>query len=550
MTRKLFYLLCFVSVTHAHGQFWDITDPMPLKGSVNSVEAEESMPVFSQDGKQIFFVRTYDVHSTGGEEDQDIWSATFLEDKGFSNTISVKDLNNQYNNALVCLKDGDRTAYLLDAYEGKKDMLKGLSTSQRNGNHWSTPIKIEIPNLDINGDYYSFYVSDDQQIILISYAGPQSLGEEDLYVSVRQNGTWSSPIHMGNALNSSGFEISPFLTSGNDTLYFASNGHNGVGGSDIFYAVRNGTSWTDWSTPVNLGPKINSPSFEAYFVKRNNQIFWSSNVNREKSDILTATILSPPPIHLSCTGKDVTIYNGSDGILEADIEGGVPPLIFKWSNSVTTEDQTMVKKGEYALEVTDSIGQMATCMVSISQPGPPVSFDEPYHLPEIRYPFNQWTFVNDATIHSTDSLMYVFHLLEDHPNFVLELSSHTDCRGKPEINQKLSENRARACYKFLVEEKGIDPRRIVPVGKGESKPRTVYKKGNVYLGEKPKNMTGVQKIVLTEAYINQYKQTNKVLYERLHQLNRRTEVLVLSKSFDATTHPPADPKYKTYVAYP
>jgi len=101
-----------------------------------------------------------------------------------------------------------------------------------------------------------------------------------------------------------------------------------------------------------------------------------------------------------------------------------------------------------------------------------------------------------------------------------------------------------------VEEKGIDPRRIVPVGKGEYQPRTVYKRGNVYLGEKPKNMNGVQTVTLTEAYINKYKQSNPVLYERLHQLNRRTEVRVITKSFDAATYPTANPIYLNYVAYP
>ena len=94
------------------------------------------------------------------------------------------------------------------------------------------------------------------------------------------------------------------------------------------------------------------------------------------------------------------------------------------------------------------------------------------------------------------------------------------------MSQKLSENRAKACYKYLVEQKGVDPRRIVPVGKGENEPRTVYKKGDVYLDKQPADMAGVESIVLTEAYINQFKATNKPLYERLHQLNRRTEFVI------------------------
>ena len=117
-------------------------------------------------------------------------------------------------------------------------------------------------------------------------------------------------------------------------------------------------------------------------------------------------------------------------------------------------------------------------------------------------------------------------------------------------NQKLAENRARACYKYLVEEKGIDARRIIPIGKGEAKPRTVWLKGEAYLVSKPEDMTGVKEIVLTEKYINKFKKSKKDIFEMLHQLNRRTEGRVLSLDFDAATNPKADSKYLNYVKYP
>jgi peptidoglycan-associated lipoprotein len=133
---------------------------------------------------------------------------------------------------------------------------------------------------------------------------------------------------------------------------------------------------------------------------------------------------------------------------------------------------------------------------------------------------------------------------------VLELSSHTDARGSNSANQKLSENRAKACYKYLVEEKGVDPRRIVPVGKGENEPRTVYKKEDSYLAVRPKDMTGVEEIVLTEAYINQFKSSNKELFSLLHQFNRRTEGKVVTMDFDPATAPAADANHLKFVKYP
>jgi len=67
---------------------------------------------------------------------------------------------------------------------------------------------------------------------------------------------------------------------------------------------------------------------------------------------------------------------------------------------------------------------------------------------------------------------------------------------------------------------------------------------------KPIDMTGVEEVILTETYINQFQKTNNALFEQLHQLNRRTEVRVIDTKFDPKTYPQADPKYKSYVKYP
>jgi outer membrane protein OmpA-like peptidoglycan-associated protein len=106
-----------------------------------------------------------------------------------------------------------------------------------------------------------------------------------------------------------------------------------------------------------------------------------------------------------------------------------------------------------------------------------------------------------------------------YPKMILELSSHTDSRSTDEYNQKLSENRARECVKYLVEEKGIDIRRLIPVGKGEKEPvKWIDAAGKTNL--------------LSESYINQYKTSDVILFEKLHALNRRTEGMVRSMDFD------------------
>jgi hypothetical protein len=229
---------------------------------------------------------------------------------------------------------------------------------------------VVIPTLDIEGDFYGFHVNEAENTIIISYKGPGSVGEEDLYVSTKNGSEWSAPVHMGSNLNTAGFEISPFLSKTQDTLYFSSNGHGGQGDADIFYSVRQGSSWTNWSKPTNLGNKINSPKFDAYFIHTGKQLYWSSNRDGERSDIYLANILTPPLVSIACKGTDATVYGGKDGKTDATVKGGIAPFNYKWSTGATTEDLTGLAKGEYKVTVTDALGQTAntTCVVNEPQP--------------------------------------------------------------------------------------------------------------------------------------------------------------------------------------
>jgi hypothetical protein len=352
-----------------NAQFWDITQPKALSGTVNSA-AEESMPVFSKDSSILYFTRTFDPMNTAGENDQDIWYSKRQADGSYTECELVKGVNNKYNNAVLGISRDGKAIYLLNSYEGKKDMVKGLSRSVQKGSGWEAPTEIVIPGLDIEGDYYGFHVAEDEKVIIISYKGPNSMGEEDLYVSTKNGSEWSQPLHMGSALNTKGFEISPFLSKNQDTLFFSSNGHGGQGDADIFYAVKQG-SWTSWSKPVNLGSKINSPKFDAYFIWSGNHLYWSSNREHEKSDIYHAMILSPPPVSIACKGTNVTVFGGSDGKVDATPEGGVPPYTFSWSSSQKTEDISGLKIGTYTVTVTDAIGQTASCSSTLTEPAPP-----------------------------------------------------------------------------------------------------------------------------------------------------------------------------------
>lgn len=548
MKRHITLCILIISASFTgQAQWWDYSNPLAIPGSVNGLETEESMPVFSKDSSTLYFVRTFDEKNEGGAHDQDLWKSTRQSDGTYSELSRVISLNNTFNNGSVGLNKDGTHMYLLNAYEGKKDLKKGIAVSENKNGNWGTPTPLEIPELDIEGNFYGFHMNEQEDVLIISYEGPVSLGQEDLYVCNKSEGVWSAPQHMGAVLNTPGFEISPFLNATQDTLFFSSNGLGGQGDADIFYSVKKG-SWTNWSKPQNLGNRINSPKFDAYFSCSGKHAYWSSNRDGNLSDIYMIEIYTPPILSVTCAGIDMSAFGVKDGSIDAILKGGVAPFIYSWSNGITTEDIKELEKGEYQLTVTDAIGQSASTSCSVSEPPP--AKDVAIRLPEVRYPLNKWSLLSDETINSQDSLLFVYNLLVEFPNLVLELSSHTDSRGSSKMNQKLSENRARACYKYLVEEKGIDPRRITPVGKGENQPKTVYQQGDEFFVSKPENMSGVIEVQLTEALINKYKRRNPKLFKQLHQFNRRTEGRVLSLEFDSKTTSSADPKLLEYIKYP
>jgi hypothetical protein len=262
--------------------------------------------------------------------------------------------------------------YVLNAYEGKKDLMQGLAISSQIGSEWGTPKEVMIPTLDIEGDYYGFFVNSSEDVILISYAGPGTLGLEDLYVSRKQDGSWTAPLHMGATLNTSYFEISPFLNRTSDTLFFSSEGHGGQGDADIFYAVRLDDTWTNWSKPVNLGSKINSPKFDAYFSYTANQLHWSSNRDGEHSDIYMAQVQTPPPFTLTCKGVDATAFGVKDGRVESFPKGSVGSVSYNWSNGAIGKEVSGLSKGEYAVTAKDELGRVAKCTCLVGEPSLPL----------------------------------------------------------------------------------------------------------------------------------------------------------------------------------
>ncbi len=464
--KNLINVFFLLSTFQVIAQFERIEDPKRLGGSVNT-SAEENFPIFLKSDGALYFTRTFDENSKYGPFDQNIWVSEKEGELTYSSGKSVKKINNKFNNCIVGFSSDESKIYLLNAYDGKKDLKKGICYSVKKGNNWSKPKEIKVPELDIEGQFYGFHINKEENVIIISYSGPNTKGEEDLYYSELVDGKWTSPKSMGEAINSSGFEISPFLSENSDTLFFASNGFGGEGDADIFYCIRVGKSWSDWSEPVNLGSKINSPKFDAYFTMSGKFFYWSSNRDAERSDIYYSTFLNIPPLTASAEGTDVTVYQGSDGKIDLTPKGGVAPYTYAWSNGSEVQDPEMLVKGIYTCVVTDSYGQTAEVTVPINEPGPPIVIVE-----EKKFEGTIIYFDLNSSYHNVENkkeLDAFVKKIKSEPSLKLKVVSHCDRRETDEYNIWLSKRRMERTIDYLVS-KGIPKKNITGDFRGEREP--------------------------------------------------------------------------------
>ena len=541
---------------------------------INSKEFDFSPAFFDKKGKTIYFVSNRE-ESFGAERDpitgqkyMDIFTVTF-DDKGnpAGKPISIDTkgiINTSENEGSLCFDSKKKTIYFTRCPNEKKMKLGcDIWMADVSEESYENPMKITLKSHDSISVGHPCISEDGMMLIFASdmvansKGNEKSYGGKDLwYVTFdKKNKIWDSVAHnMGPDINTNGNEIFPTLGP-KGQLYFASDGHPGIGGLDIFEAVRKGTE-NKWEGHLNLGHPFNSQGNDYGMCAFDNKTgFFTSERKTNASGEYTPDIWSyiiPPNLF------DLRVIVSVWGEKSKKIEGAKVEVIssdkITWSGLTNKKGSTdkWAKKDNsryiladktYELKVSkegyyeDLTGaKLSTFGLDQSQ-----SFVIEMKLipigvlttPEVRYELDQWTFINNTTCMSNDSLNELYDLLVNNPTIAIELYSHTDSRSSETHNQVLSENRAKAVYKYLVS-KGIDPRRIKPIGKGESDPaKWIDEKG--------------QEVLLTEEYINQFASSDKSKFEKLHQINRRTTAKILKDNpFDENTAPSADPSFMIY----
>lgn len=458
-----------------------------LGEAINSIY-DEVAPMISPDGKTIYFDRKFHPENAGGFNDEDdIWYSR-KDDAGRwtpAKNIGLP-LNNKYNNFVQSITPDGNSLLLANLYSKDGSTGAGVSLTYKTKQGWAFPEKQIIDdflNLNPNANYF---LSNDGKYLLMAIEKNDSYGELDIYVCFRKgDNRWSKPINLGPTINSYVNDYSPFLAADGVTLYFSTAGQSGFGMEDIFVTTRLDDTWQNWSDPMNLGPKLNSPQSDTkYNIPASGEHAYFSTTNKSlgKNDIFRIklpTKVKPNPVVLISgkvlnektnqpvdariiveelpSGKEAAIARTDPNtgefkiILPAGKKYGFRAIGLGFFEVNKNIDLSDIK--EYT-EIDDELLRLA-----------PIEVGSVVRLNNIFFEFAKAVLLPE----SFPELDRTADFLKTNSKIEIEIGGHTDDTGSDITNQKLSEKRAQSVATYLIS-KGVDTKRMTVVGYGESRP--------------------------------------------------------------------------------
>jgi len=447
------------------------------------------------------------------------------------NADDTEVLNTDANEGASFFDNRFRTMYFTRCEKGEnKKVYCQVFQTERSGKRWSRP---RLVLSDSSSNVGQPWVSNNELVIYFASDKNGGFGGKDIWMASRKRKSheFTDFHNLGETVNTPGDEMFPYLLN-DTTLYFSSNGHPGYGGLDIFYANYKDSLWTDVKnslSPINS----NADDFAIIFKNEEEGLFSSNRNNGIGGDDIYSfkrkkikfsvsgtvkderTLLSLENVNVSLTdnkGKIKITKTNKSGFYKFDsscfIENNNYSILFSKENYFSYRDSidtyNFTSNNDFEIDV-------------ILDPIP----KDPIVLPNILYDLNKW----DLKPQYQDSLKLLIGVLNDNPNLVIELRSHTDSRANQEYNDNLSQKRAQTVVDFLVHN-GIEPQRLVAKGYGERVPRVIAK--DTYIsGFFIKKGTA-----LTEKFIKSF--TSNDMKKKLFELNRRTEFMVIAKDFKST----------------
>jgi outer membrane protein OmpA-like peptidoglycan-associated protein len=456
-----------------------------LGPQVNSLY-DDLGPIITADGRTIYFGRENAPENIGGKSDgEDIYITTSTDGITWSKSKNLgPPINNaETNNMAAVSADNNMLIFCKsDGFQIRKRTKVGWSEPEYLNVRFKNEAKTMEANLSSDGKAIVFTSKLAQNLF---YSADNDLSEKDIYVTVQdEKGNWGAPINLGKQINTSGDELSPFLAADGRTLYFATNGRPGYGSYDIFMSKRTGNSWTDWTEPVNLGPEINTNSFDAYYtlsaaadyaimVSDRNSIGASDLVRIKLPEAIkpdpvvllmgrTLNAKTKQPVSADIFFEDLTVRKEVGEAISDPNTGSYRITLTKGKNyGIRAEAKGYLSVNEnFELASVTEYKEINKDLLLM-----PIIVGESIMLNNVFFEQGRPALKSQ----SFPELDRLVEIMQDNPTVKIELGGHTDNVGNKDALKTLSENRVKAVKEYLVS-KGINKDRITGKGYGGTVP--------------------------------------------------------------------------------
>lgn len=454
--------------------------PRSLEGGINTA-APESLPSLRADGQLLVFTRLVGMQ-------EDFYYSRLQADGRWAEALPVEGINTPFNEGAQSLSADGRTM-VFNACNTPDGMGScDLYISEWHAGRWQQPKPIGAP---VNTKWMERQpsLSADGRVLLFSSDRPGGYGGRDIWLSYRdESGRWTEPGNVGSVINTAGNEDCPFLHADGQTLYFMSDGHPGMGGFDL-YMCRLGPDGR-FSEPMNLGYPINTPANEgalmvspdgltAYYTAEKKPLAATRFPDTDIMQFTLPVALRPKPV----TYVKARFRDAADGRALA-AEAGLFAFPDDRLVQRTTAEEILycLPQGlNYRLEVSmegylfhsehfrldsvSGIGAPYELEIALQRIGGVSEAMAPVVLQNIFFERGSAVLLSD----SKPELERLRRLLQENVGLRVQINGHTDDIGQEEDNQRLSEQRAKAVYDYLMSA-GVAPERLRYRGFGESRP--------------------------------------------------------------------------------
>lgn len=502
-------------------------EPVNVGPGVNTADPEY-YPTLTVDGKTLLFTRRIKdqrVQQIG--EQEDFYVSQLSKEKRWGTAVAMPaNINTTLNEGAPTISADGRSLIFVacsdqsdNNYYGDNRTGRGscdLFFTKKIGSSWTNPVNLSGNINTFNWESQPSLSADGKTLYFIRRVSRRGEpNNTDIFVSnLLENGAWDTPTPLPKNINTAACEESVLIHPDGKTLYFASRGHIGMGGSDIYMTTKDTKG--NWSKPVNLGYPINSTYDEnSLLVSADGELaFFASDRKGGYGKLDIYSFVMPeqfrPTKTLYFEGivYDITTRKPLAGKFQLiDLETG-KEVIYSEADKVNGEFVVSLPLNkEYALNVSypgytffsqnfnmnNSQGLEA---VHMDVPMVPISSDQPVLLANVFFDLAKSTLRKESFV----ELDKLTDFMVKNPTLKIEIGGHTDSRGDAKANLKLSSDRAKAVYDYIVA-KGVDANRMAYAGYGSTK------------------------TVISDAEIAKLATEDE--REKAHQSNRRTEYKIL-----------------------